>query len=770
MSLRIVLLAVVATAVAGFSFAYFQTRAQQRALGNELQGRAEALSGSLQDRIESDLKPLNQAAISKILLQVQNRENLHGVAVFDDQGGAIAQTPSFAAQWNHLPPAVIQATAENGGRGQYLHSAGDYLYMYAVPLHHGPSVVGAIAVAFDANYIRADMSRAWRVAFWNVFTEIIIVLLILAAIRASVARPLARTAQWMRELRRGGAVPPPVPLPKDDLLAPLAEETQRLMQTLHAARAAAHREARLRDSGLSEWTPERLRVHVYNKLQGSPVFVVSNREPYSHVRNGKSVDVVVPASGLVTALEPVLRATNGTWIAHGSGDADRRTVDANDRLRVPPDDPQYTLRRVWLSDEENDGYYYGFANEGLWPLCHIAHTRPQFRASDWEQYQAVNRKFASALLREMEGTVNPCVLIQDYHYALLPRMVKSVRPDARVAIFWHIPWPNPQAFSICPWQRELLDGLLGADLIGFHIETHCNHFLATVDAALESRIDWDHSTVIRGGQRSRVRPYPISVEFHEPPEEGSTAENVQAACDDRAALMRELGVRTLLLGVGVDRVDYTKGILERLAGVERFFEKYPIYLRQFTFVQVGAPSRTRIGRYRDLMTEVEETTERINRRYGSQDWKPIVLLNHQHSRRDVERLYRAADMCLVTSLDDGMNLVAKEYVAARTDEQGVLILSRFTGAARELRDALIVNPYDTDSIAEALRTAIEMDPDERQARMQHMRQMVREQNVYRWAGTLIADLADLRSEPAPVPVIAPPTAIIHQRQSRAASS
>jgi len=437
----------------------------------------------------------------------------------------------------------------------------------------------------------------------------------------------------------------------------------------------------------------------------------------------------------------VLVACDGTWIAHGAGSADTQTVDEHDRLRVPPERPQYTLRRVWLSQEEEDGYYYGFSNEGLWPLCHIAHTRPIFRASDWESYQSVNRKFARAALAEMEGIEEPFLLVQDYHFAMLPRLVKEERPDARIGIFWHIPWPNPQAFGICPWQRELLDGLLGADLIGFHTQSHCNYFLETVDSCMESRIDREHFAVNRAGHRTLVKPFPISVAFSD----GSETHD-RPPLPDRVTLFRQLGVEAAFLGVGVDRVEYTKGILERLRGLERFFEKNPGYREKFTLVQIGAPSRTRIKSYSDLMAEVEWEAERINERFRAGNWRPIVFLKRHHSHREIEAYYRAAHVCLVTALHDGMNLVAKEFVASRDDEQGVLILSGFTGASRELRDAIIVNPYDTEVLADAIRAALDMDPAERSARMQRMRRVVREHNIYRWAASLIAELSEIRIE------------------------
>jgi len=461
---------------------------------------------------------------------------------------------------------------------------------------------------------------------------------------------------------------------------------------------------------------------------------------YNNGNNG-SIQMIVPASGLVTALEPVLLASNGTWIAHGSGNADRELVDERDRVRVPPDHPAYTLRRVWLSAEEEKGYYEGFANEGLWPLCHIAHTRPIFRPEDWICYQEVNRRFADALLEEMEGVESPIVLAQDYHFALLPRMIKEARPDARVAIFWHIPWPNPEVFGICPWQRDLIDGMLGADLIGFHIQSHCNNFLHCVDRAVEALTAWDRFDVNRQGHLTRVRPYPISVSFQE---NGHTPEFYRSVGEQCAAICTELGIHASLLGVGVDRVDYTKGILERFRGIERFLELNPSYQRRFTFIQIGAPSRTNIDRYQTLLDEVSAEAARINARFQAGRWAPIVLLKKHHSHEEIARFYHAASLCLVTSLHDGMNLVAKEFVASRDDNRGVLILSTFAGAAQELGDALLVNPYDVQQVAGAILRALEMPAEEQSTRMQHMRDTVRENNVYRWAANLLSDLTDIR--------------------------
>jgi trehalose 6-phosphate synthase len=398
------------------------------------------------------------------------------------------------------------------------------------------------------------------------------------------------------------------------------------------------------------------------------------------------------------------------------------------------------LRRVFLTPEEQKGYYLGFANEGLWPLCHIAHTRPVFRPEDWEYYQRVNQKFAEVTLEEIQGLKEPWLWIQDYHFTLLPRLIKEQRPDARIALFWHIPWPNPEAFGICPWQSDLLEGMLGADLIGFHTQFHCNNFLDTVNRVLESRIDWDRFAVMRGDHLTTVKPFPISVDFPEPMR-GPLPIATEA---DRRQVMKGFWINSKYLGVGVDRIDYTKGILERLRGIERFLEKYPEYQGNFTFFQIGAPSRTDIPRYRDFVDEVKVEVERINTRFKGNGNKAIYLMAWHHSHAEIQPYYRAADVCLVTSLHDGMNLVAKEFVAARTDEQGVLILSCFTGAAREMRDALVVNPYDVNAIADSIYEALEMSNEEKALRMTRLRAVVRENNIYRWAANLLTELGGIR--------------------------
>ena len=725
-------------------FTYIQFITERRVLRQDLQRRAEILGESLEESIQPVLEKRAYRNLQHLVERFGNREHLAGIAIYDQHETPMAITSGLAS---HFPPDTFAPSKINlHSSDAFLWLNSKYLNIYEAPLNVEQGFAGTLVVVHDAGYINAQTSSFWRHAFLRALVEIsLIAITVLLIIRWSLEGPIARTVQWMKALRTG-KTPLRRDAPEHDLFSPLKHEVTTLVESLAAARESAEMEARLREAAESTWTPERLSVHVRSKLNSSRLFVVSNREPYMHSRDGKMLKVLIPASGLVTALEPILRACDGTWIAHGSGDADREAVDQHDRLPVPPDEPKYTLRRVWLSKEEEEGYYYGFANEGLWPLCHIAHTRPLFRDSDWKHYQEVNKKFAKAVLEEMAGTRHPVLLVQDYHFALLPKLIKKERPDARVAIFWHIPWPNPEAFGICPWQRELLDGLLGADLVGFHIQSHCDNFLETVNRTVESRVEWEHFAVNREGHFTAVRPFPISVAL--PSEAPSQGPQHRSAGAERDALFKELGVDAIYLGVGVDRVDYTKGILERFLAIERFLQRYPRYQGNFVFAQIGAPSRTHIRRYHEFLGEVEAEAERINWEFQTERWKPIVFLKRHHSHEEIMRFYRAADICLVTSLHDGMNLVAKEFVASRDDEDGVLALSRFTGASRELRDALVVNPYDTEEMSEAIRFALEMDPNERRARMQRMRQTVKEQNIYCWAGNLIAELCRVRLETA----------------------
>jgi trehalose-6-phosphate synthase len=741
LSARLIIALIVGVVLVSLCSSEYEVYLAKRNLKRDLQRRAEVLGESLAGNVERDLERGSLQRLKKTVQRFANRENLVGLAVYGPDGQIIAVASDLAARLEKAP-SIVQETLKDDREMETFEHLGDQpVHICTVPLRSLDKFLGVLAVVHDAGYIRAEGLHIWRETFLSGLVYVVLIALVtLLIVRWSMEGPIARTAHWMRALRTGRMPSSRIGVADLDLFRPLAREVATFAESLHTAQNAAAREARLRAEGQSQWTRERLAADIRARVGMGRLFVISNREPYMHMRRGRSLDVVVPPSGLVTALEPVLCACDGTWVAHGSGTADRESSDRNGRLPVPPDDPRYVLRRVWLTKEEEEGYYYGFANEGLWPLCHIAHTRPIFRETDWQQYEAVNRKFAEAVLDEMKTTEQPVVLVQDYHFALLPRMIKQKRREAHVAIFWHIPWPNPEAFGICPWQRELIDGLLAADLVGFQVQAHCNNFLETADRIVESRINWENFTVQRLGHSTTVRPFPISVDNVDAVDDVDAAESASAT---RSRLLKSLDVDALFLGVGIDRMDYTKGILERFLAVERFLDKYPRYQGQFTFVQIGAPSRSHLKRYHDLEAEIEAEAARINWRFKRDKWRPIVLLNRQHSHSEIQPYYKAADVCLVTSLHDGMNLVAKEFVAARSEESGVLILSIFTGAAGELGDALQVNPYDTDQMAEAIRAAMEMDPEEKQKRMRRMRRTVREHNVYRWAANLIGEVCEL---------------------------
>lgn len=783
--LRLVAALLVGITLISVGSTYFDVLTHKHNLSMDLERRTKWYGASLQPQVEQQMTMAHPEALAQLLQRLRQYPDQPGLAVYDPHGQVMAATgnvaplrtmaPNFlkrpltegkdiAAFVKFPPKGLLSLTGGKAARETTSYGPVRLWYEYAIPLHNGQFTVGALVIIADADYIRQAGVDVWRRSFLNIAAMVILVVVVtLLMVRWFLQEPVTRAAEWLRQLRQG-KVHIGEAAKEFGYLVPIANEVTSLAEHLTKARAAAEAEARLRDAAEHVWTAHRLAVHVREKLGNGELFVVSNREPYMHVRQGSTVECVVPPSGLVTALEPVLQACDGTWIAHGSGSEDAAFVDAKDHLRVPPDDPRYTLRRVWLSEEEVAGHYEGFSNEGLWPLCHIAHTRPIFRAQDWEYYQQVNAKFAEVLVEEMRDTEHPVVFIQDYHFALLPRMVKNARPDARVAIFWHIPWPNAEAFSICPWQAELLDGLLGADLIGFHIQSHCNNFLETVDRTLEARTDWEQFSILRGGHTSLVRPYPISVAWDE-----HASDHVAAAhngspngaglkTDDSwhqraegeehlySDLHRELGVEGKHLLVGVDRMDYTKGIVERLLAVEHLLDEHPWYLEKIVFAQIAAPSRTRVPSYIALKTQVEETVDRINRKFERSGWRPVILIERQCSHQEVTRYYKAADICLVTSLHDGMNLVSKEFLAARSDGDGVLILSRFAGAAQELRDALTVNPYDVRQVAEAIRTGLEMSPGERRLRIERMRQQVKEHNVYRWAATVLTDVCAVRIE------------------------
>jgi len=623
-----------------------------------------------------------------------------------------AATPSGDAETSRLRPWSTYATLPTGR-----------VYVSAMPVtsETQDEDLGFVTLVHDLSYIERREAQAR--------TFLLLASGFLAVLAFGVPMFVARRARygWTLELRsllRGG------------------KQKREFQPILNDLRELVDRMTSDQEDASGQWTAKRLKQTLNRHLHGEQIVILANREPYIHERRADGhIEVLHPASGLVTALEPVMRACSGVWVAHGSGNADRETVDRNDHISVPPGEGSYHIRRVWLSEEELQGYYYGFSNEGLWPLCHVAHTRPVFRAEDWRRYQVVNEKFADAVCSEAHSK-DPIVLVQDYHFALAPAMIRKRLPAATVIVFWHIPWPNAEQMGICPWRNELLEGLLGSSILGFHTQLHCNNFVDSVDRYLETRIDREHNAVVMQGRRTLIRPYPISLEWPV-----HWLENAPTPEECRAQVWAELGLKPdALLGVGVDRLDYTKGVEERLLTVEVLLERYPEFRGRFSFAQLAAPSRTKIQRYKELNETVERLAERINSRFGSDSYRPIILLRFHHEPPEVFRFFRAAHLCYVSSLHDGMNLVAKEFVAARTDLRGVLVLSEFTGAARELTEALIVNPYDLESSSDALAAALMMPEDEQEDRMRPMRSLLAQFNVYRWAGRMLVDAARLRNQ------------------------
>lgn len=481
---------------------------------------------------------------------------------------------------------------------------------------------------------------------------------------------------------------------------------------------------------------EKLQKTVREKLKNYQIIVASNREPYLHYLKEGKLTYLRPAGGATHTLDSVLQACGGTWVAYGSGPADRKAVDAKGKVGLPPEDPTYNLKRIWLSKEEVDGYYYGFSNQALWPLCHAVYTRPIFRQSDWHFYQKVNKMFAEAVLEEI-GRNKAFVWIQDYHLALLAKYIKERRKDVICAQFWHIPWPNPEAFRICPMKKEILEGLLANDMLGFHVRYYDENFISTVEREIEARVDKERTSVICHGHETIIRGLPISVDFQKISKDADSGAIKECA----VRLQDEFSLgKDLKLILGLDRIDYTKGIPERLRAIDYLLREYPQLKESFTFIQMGALSRIHIAQYRNLNDEINDLVENINWKHSTENWSPIIFVRRTLSSLETGAFYRLADVCIVSSLHDGMNIVAKEYICAKNNLDGVLLLSQFTGAARELTEAILINPYDIEDFADKIKTALEMPKPEMAKRMTKLRETVSANDIYRWATKFINEL------------------------------
>ncbi|MBF9232713.1 alpha,alpha-trehalose-phosphate synthase (UDP-forming) [Microvirga alba] len=714
--IAILVAAIVILAVLPFATSFVEQWSRR-----DVELRSRLVFSTARDQVVELLAHNDSAQVEKLFERIATDERVLAIGYCEGQ--------QLRFQTKNMPSffSCAQAAQSDGESSFTIREQGGNTLISAFPLNVNGRA-GHLVVLHDMSFVERRGTQARS----SILLALAGVALGAAALVATIALLIMR--RWVASIRQAmenARTGTPTPSVDEDLPA-IGKEIHDVLQELDATR-------RTIEAAHTDWNPETLRATLSNELSGSEVIVVSNREPYIHNRTEDGIVLQIPASGLVAALEPVTRACGGTWIAHGSGTADRESVDAYDRVAVPPDNPSYTLRRVWLTEEEQEGYYYGAANEGLWPLCHIAFVRPAFRESDWRMYRAVNEKFAEAVVAEAKRE-DPVILVQDYHFALLPRMIRERLPRATIVTFWHIPWPNAETFGICPWREEIVDGLLGSSILGFHTQAHCNHFLDAVDTYVESRIDRERDSVTYGGEETLIRPYPISIEW--PPTALAGQKSIEEC---RHAVRQRLGLPPdMRIGVGIERFDYTKGIIDRMQVIDNLFTEYPEWKGRFVFVQVAAPTRSKLASYRQLQEEAEALARDINTRHGTEGYEPIKLLIRHHGPDQVFELFRAADICVVSSLHDGMNLVAKEFVAARDDESGVLILSAFAGASRELSEALIVNPYNAHAMGEAFNRALTMPPEEQRERMRLMRDQVRERNVYRWAGQMLLAASRLR--------------------------
>jgi trehalose 6-phosphate synthase len=726
LSLRFVIPLLIALAAFAYVSVPLADALMLRWFVRDLDIRSSLIASSVQEQLSVLAPTRSEPRISTVFNRMMRDERLYGIGLCLDATSAPMTTLNFPST---IKCNSLDAFADRPNGQQVLQTANGPLYVAVRPIDSEALPGAQLILVHDMSFVarRSEETRRYLYYFFGALS------IAIALITVVIAQLSWRGwVQGLRALLRGEGILRPSRATTAPELRPIARDLRELIRDLE-------RQYRPLDGSQRIWDQQALRATLRSELHGNDVIVVSNREPYIHTRTPDGIRLQRPASGLVTALEPVMRACSGTWIAHGSGSADRESVDRDDRVAVPPEHPIYQIRRIWLTKEEEKGYYDGFANEGLWPLCHIAHVRPTFRSADFEHYRTVNARFADAVVAEAK-TPDPVVLVQDFHFALLPRMIRDRLPGATIITFWHIPWPNPESFAICPWRTELLEGLLGSSIMGFHTQFHCNNFLDTVDRVLEARVDRESYTVSFRGQSTAVHRYPISIEW--PPAPLATARSIP---DARREVRERLNLpANHMLGVGIDRLDYTKGIIERFNAVSRLLEMEPRWVGRFTFFQIAAPTRSTIDDYRDYAHHVRTRAAEINARFPKAKYPPIILRAEHHEPDAVYEHHRAADLCFVSSLHDGMNLVAKEFVAARDDERGVLILSQFTGASRELPEALVVNPYDADQCAAALHLALTMPADEQRDRMRFMRGVVREFNVYRWAGRMLLDAAVMR--------------------------
>ncbi len=693
---------------------------------NDLELRSRLITNAMDSTLFATIDENSKSKAQAFFDRMAQDERLFALGFCDTDAKQPYKTKNF--------PEQVQCTSITDGvepPSRIIQEPKGPLHVSYHALQGSGRTLGTMVLVHDMSFAQSRSTLTNRYIMYTfLVVGVIIAMITLLMVKLTWRGWVADTRALLRDKSRRHHLLNPRGAPRE--LQPIAQELRDMLREMETSR-------RRKDESQMDWNPRSLKEFLHEELSGDEIIVVSNREPYIHVKKDKKIEVLTPASGLVTALEPIMRACSGTWVAHGSGSGDRDVVDKEDHVYVPPERPAYRIRRVWLTEKEEEGYYYGFSNEGLWPLCHNSYVRPTFRSGDWEEYKRVNQKFADAILEEVK-TKDPVILVQDYLLALLPRMIREKLPEATIITFWHIPWPNPETFGVCPWTEELLDGLLGSSIVGFHTRQHDLNFSGTVERYLECRVDRSTSTISYQGELTSVNHYPISIEFP-----SRLLRHAKSVNEARALIRKKYDVPAdLLLGVGVDRLDYTKGIAEKFLAVERLFELHPEWIGKFSFLQIAAPSRSRLESYQRLQTDVQAEADRINARFGKGKYLPVILRVEHREAASVLDYYRAAELCFVNSLHDGMNLVSKEFAAARDDEQGVLILSKFTGAAREFPEALIVNPYHVDQCAAALHAALSMPPEEQRDRMRSLRGFLREFNIFRWAGRMLMDAARMR--------------------------
>jgi trehalose-6-phosphate synthase len=720
-------------------FGVIQARYTQDKLMDDLRRKARTIDESMELAVRGILINNDLKSANRLVESFQKRERLQGSVLYNSQGNIIAITERISDWQDKEKPYIKEILEKKGTRGS-VETFNEYsVYSYIMPiLDDEENVLGLVEVIYDTSYLFNILSEMWR----RISTTLIILILLIGLTAFLIQRqifilPVRRLTQWFTHFQRG-ETDKLKPFKEKGEFGKLISEVEQVALGLRVARKVVTEEAHTRVQKEEVWTQDKLRDLIHAKLGENAFFVVSNRQPFMHILDKLSNQIrcVRPASGVVTAIDPILRSCGGVWIAHGSGNADKEMVNSKDKLGVPPEDIRYILKRVWLNKEEEEGYYYGFSNEGLWPLCHVTHTRPIFRDSDWQMYKKVNYKFTESLLSELP-VKSPFIFLQDYHFTLMAKMIKEKRPDATIALFWHIPWPNPEVFSICPYQQEILEGMLACDLIGFQVQNHCNNFLDTANRLIECRVDTEKFSVVRGDKETFVRSFPISID-------GYFNSDIDKDNKVLKEIKSEYDLEGKIIGVGVDRIDYTKGLAERILAIDRFLEKYPEYKGKFVFIQLAAPSRTHIKRYHELAGELDELVEKKNWKHSEGNWKPIIYLKRHFSPEEIYPYFKLADLCIVSSLHDGMNLVAKEYIASKPNLNGALILSRFTGASRELTDAISINPYSIEDFADAIKEAIELPEEEKRRRMENMRRIISENNIYRWAGDIVTELTGLK--------------------------